>query len=280
MRVHRPATDRRHPRERVLGARREILLKFAIVGEIDSINHDVMDAIQADETFTEQVNLFAFTESLRSGTAYGNIVNAPQIIDFFTEFLGGPARGFDFRWPRFMRPGESTGVHADGPYITRGTKNVWSAWIPLGDVAMTEGTIVVLEGSHRNEHLRETYGARDADRDKIGWLSTDPPKIRRQLGGRWLSTDFEAGDLLLFGMHLVHASIENTSPIRRCRLSSDTRYQLVADDLDARWNGGNPQPHGGARRVFLPGRSFGNNRNRDFDEEWKDVDERGRLLVR
>lgn len=263
-------------RETVLAARREILLKFAIVGEIDSINHDVMDAIQADQTFIDKVNLFAFTESLRSGLAYGNVVEAPDLIGFFSEFLGGPARGFDFRWPRFMRPGEGSGIHADGPYITRGTRNVWSAWIPLGDIAMVEGTLVVLEGSHLNEHLRSTYGSLDADEERLGWFSTDPVECQRSLGGRWLSTDFRAGDVLMFGPYLIHASLDNNSPQRRCRLSSDTRYLLVGDKLDERWNGGEMNPHGGPPRVFLPGRPVGNN-NRDFQDEWKYVDRLGRL---
>ncbi|MDQ1738744.1 MAG: hypothetical protein QOE53_396, partial [Pseudonocardiales bacterium] len=200
-----------------------------------------------------------------------------ELLDFFTDFLGGPARSFDFRWPRFMRLGEATGIHCDGPYITRGTRNVWSAWIPLGDVVLSNGPIMILERSHQNEDLRQSYGLRDADRDKLGWLSSDPVGTRRRLGGRWLSADFRAGDVLLFGPDLVHASLDNNSPERRCRLSSDTRYQLATDPLDHRYNG--PQsnnPHGGRPRAFLPGKAGLN--NKDFTDEWKPVDERGRLL--
>ncbi|MCB0154323.1 MAG: hypothetical protein KDF65_05955, partial [Anaerolineae bacterium] len=58
------------PRETVLEARREILLKYATIGEIDGINHPVMEAIQSSRTFVDQVNLRAFTESVRSGLAY------------------------------------------------------------------------------------------------------------------------------------------------------------------------------------------------------------------
>lgn len=269
-------------RDSVLAARQEILFKFAIVGEIDSINHPLMDGIQSAESFIDQVNLIAFTESLRSGMAYSQVVEAPELMRFFDDFLGGPARGFDFRWPRFMRHGEATGIHADGPYITRGTTNVWSAWIPLGDIAPHEGALMVLEGTHKNEQLRRFYGTRDADRDKIGWLSTDPVGLRSRLGGRWLTTHFQAGDVLVFGPYLVHASLDNNSPERRCRLSSDTRYLLAGDALDPRWNGGVGNPHGGRPRVFLPGRNGANGRdsnNKDFQEEWKDVDTRGRLLV-
>jgi Aspartyl/Asparaginyl beta-hydroxylase/Phytanoyl-CoA dioxygenase (PhyH)/L-proline 3-hydroxylase, C-terminal len=267
-------------RDAVLAARREILTKFAIVDEIDAIDHDVMDGIRSRHSAIDKVNLFALTESLRSGMAYGNVVEAPRLMSFFSSFLGGPVRSFDFRWPRLMRPGDYTGIHCDGPYITRGTRNVWSVWMPLGDVPMVEGALMVLEGSHRNEQLRASYGSLDADRDKMGWLSNDPVALQAELGGRWLSTDFEAGDVLIFGPYLVHGSLDNNSPEGRCRLSSDTRYQLVGDALDARWNGGNPNPHGGRPRVFLPGAGPRDENNRDFQDEWKDVDERGRLVVR
>lgn len=264
-------------RDTVLAAREEILYKFAVVGEIDSINHPLMDGVLAQDSYLGLVNAVAFTESLRRGIGYSDVVAAPRLLDFFGAFLGGPARAFDFRWPRFMRLGDATGIHCDGPYITRGTRNVWSAWIPLGDVPISNGPIMVLEGSHLSETLRTSYLNRDADRDKLGWLSDDPRALRRQLGGRWLSTDFHAGDVLVFGPDLVHASLDNNSPQGRCRLSSDTRYQLASDPLDERYNGSDTSnPHGGAPRVFLPGRTGGDNAN--FEDEWKPVDERGRLL--
>jgi ectoine hydroxylase-related dioxygenase (phytanoyl-CoA dioxygenase family) len=270
-------------RDAVLAAREEILFKFAIAGEIDAINHPLMDGVQSSHSFIDQVNLIAFTESLRSGMAYSRVVIAPEIMRFFDGFLGGPSRSFDFRWPRFMRQGEATGIHCDGPYITRGTTNVWSAWIPLGDIAPHEGALMILDGTHKNEQLRRSYGTRDADRDKIGWLSSDPAGLRRRLGGRWLSASFRAGDVLIFGPYLVHASLDNNAAERRCRLSSDTRYLLRTDALDPRWNGGVSNPHGGRPRVFLPGvnglaNDSGN--NKDFQEEWKEVDDFGRLMAR
>jgi hypothetical protein len=265
-------------RETVLEARREILLKFATIGEIDSINHPLLDGIQSEQTFVDCVNLIAFTESVRTGLAYRNVVDHPELMRFFEDFLGSPVRSFDFRWVRLMRPGEASGIHCDGPYVTRGTTNLWSAWIPIGDLKRTEGALIVLEGSHKNERLRNSYGRRDADREKIGWLSSDPPRLRRTLGGRWLTTDFSAGDVLVFGMYLAHGSLDNNSPEGRCRLSSDTRYQLASDPLDERWNGdGISNPHGGSQKVFLPGRPRGEN-NKEFGDEWKEVDELGRLL--
>ena len=262
--------------ELVLAARREILLKYAIIGEVDSTDHPLIDGILQEPSYVDQVNLLAFAESVRTGKAYLDLVLNDKLLSFYAQFLGGPVGCFSFKWPRFVRPGEGTGTHCDVVYVGRGTRNLWSSWIPIGDVPRIEGGLVMLEGSHRATQLRDYWG-KDADRDKVGWLSDDPLELHRSLGGRWLTADFEAGDVLCFSVYLAHASLDNNSPVRRCRLASDTRYQLASEAFDERWNGDITNPHGGPQRVFLPGLRKANN-NREFEEEWKRVDGRGRLL--
>jgi len=264
-------------RQAVLDARSEILLKYAIIGEIDSIRHPVMDAIEQRNSSITQVNMLAFNESVRTGKAYEHVILHPALIAFYEAFMGGPVQTFDFKWPRFVRPGEGTGIHADIVYVGRGTRNLWSSWIPLGDVPREEGSLVVLEGSHQSPKLRN-YWNKDADRDHIGWLSENPLQLQENLGGRWLTTDFRAGDVLCFSPRLVHASLDNRSPVGRCRLSSDSRYLLVGEALDDRWNGDISNPHGGPQKAFVPGLSR-MNQNKEFEEEWKRVDEYGRLVL-
>lgn len=260
----------------VLEARREILLKYAVVGEIDAIEHPLMEGVYGSDSAIDKINLFAFTESVRSGQAYEAVVQHPGLVGTLERLLGGVARCFDFKWPRLVRPGETCGLHCDSPYVNRGSKRVLTSWIPLGDLPREEGALIILEGSHANDWMRERYGDKDADRDKLGWLSTNPITLQRKLGGRWLTTDYRAGDVLIFSMYLVHGALDNRSPKGRCRLTSDTRYQLASEALDERWNGERPELHGG-RRVFLPG--LGHWKNQDFQDEWKAVDERGRLLM-
>ena len=122
----------------------------------------------------------------------------------------------------------------------------------------------------------QVFAKKDADKEKIGWLSTDPRKLQERFGGRWLSTDFKAGDMLCFTMHTLHGALDNNSPIKRCRLTSDTRYQPASEPIDERWNGANPEAHG-YDKVFLPGLGAWN--NQEFQDEWKKVDELGRLLL-
>ncbi len=264
-----------HPQV-VLRARREILLKYATIGEIDAINHPVMEAIRSNQSFVDKVNLRAFTESVRTGLGYEAVVLNPSLFAFLSSLLGGEIRPYDFRWPRFVRPGEGCGFHYDGPYMNRGTDKVVTTWIPLGRVRRQEGALIILEDSHKSEVLLQGYAKRDADREKISWLATDPIKLQNKLGGRWLTTDFQPGDVLCFGMHMLHGALDNNSPEGRCRLTSDTRYQLASEPYDERWNGPNPEAHG-YDKVFMPGLGQWNNRN--FQDEWKRVDEFGRLII-
>ncbi len=260
----------------VLEARREVLLKFAILGEVDD-RESLMDAIEGCRGAVRSANLRAFSESVRTGHWFLRVTDAPELLALHEALLDGPIRSFDFRWPRLARPGEGCGFHCDGPYMARGTdvRRIFSSWIPLGGVARIEGALILLEESHRNQALHAGYLKMDADRDGLEWLDSDPVRVQKQYGERWLTTDFEAGDVLCFTMHTLHGALDNKSPVRRCRLSSDTRYQRVDELANPRWNGETIIAHGD-RRVFYPGLGAWN--NADFQDEWKRVDEHGRLL--
>ena len=256
-------------------AREEILLKYAIIGEI-SQNHPYEQAIYNADNALREVNLRAFTQSVRDGQAYRNVVLADSLLNIHQHLLGGEVRAFDFRWPRLARPGEGCGIHCDGPYMNRATEDIYSSWIPLGTIDRHEGALMVLERGPDHRKWLGSYLERDADRDNLEWLSTDPEQLRSSVNARWLSTDFKPGDVLCFRMDTVHAALDNMSETGRCRLSSDSRYQLAAEPADTRWNGENPEAHG-HDKVFFPG--LGNWNNANFQDEWKTVDRNGRLVL-
>ena len=262
--------------EVVLAARHEILLKYAILGEIDD-RHPIDDAIAGDGAGVRTANLRAFSESVRTGSAYLRVTDAPEVLAVHEALLEGPVRSFDMRWPRFVRPGEGCGFHCDGPYMNRGTDRIYSSWIPLGRVDREEGALIILEDSHRSQKLHEGYLQADADRDGLTWLADDPIAVQADYGARWLTTEFRPGDVLCFTMETLHGALDNRSPAGRCRLSSDSRYQRIDEPADSRWNGDGFEGHGG-RRVFYPG--LGRWDNDDFQDEWKDVDEMGRMVLR
>lgn len=264
------------PEAMVLAAREEVLGKYAVLGEIDD-RHPILDGIAGDQGGVRTANLRAFSRSVRSGHHYLAVTDHPDVLAVMGALVGGEARSYDFRWPRLVRPGEGCGFHCDGPYMSRGTDRLFSAWIPLGAIEPHEGGLVILEGSHRNQELADGYLQRDADVDDLVWLDDDPVAVQQRYGRRWLTASFRPGDVLCFTMATLHGALDNRSPIGRCRLSSDTRYQNVDDAFDPRWNGDEIEGHGGSR-VFYPG--LGRWNNADFQDEWKDVDEHGRLRLR
>ncbi|GAA6143179.1 hypothetical protein NBRC116584_29970 [Hydrogenophaga sp. 5NK40-0174] len=140
----------------------------------------------------------------------------------------------------------------------------------------------MLQGSHRNAALDDYFNT-DAANQRLGWLERDPGALQERVGGQWLTTNFEPGDVLSFCGRTVHGALDNNHPDGVCRLSSDTRYQLADDARDNRWFGDVSNPYGEdyekGRRVFYPGMVTLANGNSDLKEEWKPVDEEGRLVL-
>lgn len=186
-----------------------------------------------------------------------------RLLGFFSRFLGGPVRHFDFIWFRSKGPGLGSPIHCDLVYMGRGTHNLFTAWVPLGDVDLQMGGLLVLEESHKKaDHLRhylnrdvDTYctnkdDAADYASGKKWWdgtLSKNAQTLHESLGGRWLTAEkFRMGDVLLFNMTLVHGSLDNKTD--RMRLSTDTRYQLAAEPVDQRWVGEFPPGHATSMR--------------------------------
>ena len=71
---------------------------------------------------------------------------------------------------------------------------------------------------------------------------------------RLLSTDFEAGDVVVFSGFTLHGSLDNNSPDERVRLSCDVRYQPAADPhTDERYFGVDPKGSKGGGYADMRG---------------------------
>ncbi|MBD1942101.1 phytanoyl-CoA dioxygenase family protein, partial [Coleofasciculus sp. FACHB-712] len=192
--------------------------------------------------------------------AIKKLLYSGRMMEFYQVFLGGDVRPFDYTWLRAVAPGHGTYAHCDIVYMGRGTHDLYTTWTPLGDVSLEMGGLIILENSHRLERIKNDYGRKDVDSycynrktaqlyasgEKWwnGALSKNPVSLRKKYGGRWLTADFKAGDVLIFGMFTIHASLDNHS--QRIRLSSDSRYQLASEPVDERWVGSNPVGHSAA----------------------------------
>lgn len=170
------------------------------------------------------------------------VLESTRLFEFFRDLFGEEARTYEYKWMRAVGNEGFTGCHYDVVYMGRGSERVHTVWIPIADIPVHQGTLAICEGSHRMpefERLRQTYGKLDVDRDRAeGWFSEDPREILDKFGGHWITSDFQAGDVLTFGLYTLHASTTNTTD--RYRLSCDVRYQPASDPVDERWVGKMP----------------------------------------
>lgn len=172
------------------------------------------------------------------------VLESPRLFELYRGLMGADVITFDYKWLRAVGNEQFTGAHMDEVYMGRGSKRLMTAWIPFGDIPVEQGTLAICEGSHRLEgfaKLRETYGRSDVDIDGFrGWF-TDDPRVITAYGGRWLTNDVAAGDLITFGLWTFHASTTNTTD--KWRLSCDVRYQPADEPADERWVGKTPKAH-------------------------------------
>ncbi|CAK9008425.1 unnamed protein product [Durusdinium trenchii] len=132
-----------------------------------------------------------------------------------------------YKWLRAVPPKAFTGPHMDRAYVGAGPR--LTAWIPLGDVRCGQeelGALCWVPGSHRDPQITERFKDYDragSDGERSGWLASDPAALALPSGCHWESTHFDAGDVAVFGMDLLHTTLPNGQ--NSFRLSCDTRWQ-------------------------------------------------------
>ena len=258
-------------RQAVIEARREVAHRLAAAGLLDD-SHPAEACIAAPG---KGVGFMA--ELARDNPALDAVLYDGRMMEFYRGFFDGPVRHYDFTWFRAKSPGgNGTQPHYDVVYMGRGTHQLRTSWTPLSDMSLDMGGLLILEGSHQQEELISTYGRQDVDRycendpetvrlietarqggrdltgeergqaqwqsPTFGSYSSDAAATRRELGGRWLTSEYRMGDLLVFSMYTMHASPDNHTD--QIRLSSDSRYQLATESVDDRWIGAEPAGHG------------------------------------
>lgn len=168
------------------------------------------------------------------------VLESQELFNFFEGYFGEPALTFNYKWLRAVGNEQYTGAHMDFVYMGQGSSRLHTVWIPFGDIEVEQGTLAMCVASNHLDSfskIRSTYGRMDVDRDQTeGWFSKDPLEIVEKFGGRWVTGNFAAGDVIIFGMHTMHASTTNLT--NRFRLSCDVRFQPASDPADARWMAG------------------------------------------
>lgn len=251
-------------RDQVAAARLEICRRLANMGYLDE-RYPIIEAIPTHDKICgfDPPALTMDNEPLM------RLLYAGRMITFYESLLGGPVSHFDYTWFRTLNPNcPATCPHCDVVYMGRGTHNLYTSWTPIGDAPIEDGPLCIMQGSHRVQKLHDHYCRTDVDTvcrnrksgdgqhrlqsPNFGRLSNNPPRLRKNLGLPFLTTDFKAGDLLVFSIFTIHCGLDNVG--KRIRMSSDSRYQLACEAQDERWisiGGKPPIAHGEHARQEL-----------------------------
>jgi hypothetical protein len=231
-----------HDPQVVLKARQTIIKHMQDQTQCIGANAPMIDAVIA--TNSKAPNMMG-QQAITHHPDVKAVLEGQRVFDFFDTYFSQRSLTFDYKWLRAVGNKAGTPAHYDFVYMGRGSEQLHTIWTPFGRLAPEQGTLAMLVGSHNLpsfEKLRNTYGKSDVDRDATsGHFTNDLLGIAREFGGQWQTTTFEPGDVILFGMHAMHASTTNTT--NQWRISCDTRFQPAADDVDERWVGKNPMGH-------------------------------------
>ncbi|KAJ3031029.1 UNVERIFIED_CONTAM: hypothetical protein HDU68_006867 [Siphonaria sp. JEL0065] len=207
----------------------------------------------------------AFSEQVANATAHQNIVRliskllegstttpAPETDEAGSKAKTPPPHykfpgvtQIPYSWLRAVSMDKCTGPHMDRVYLGAGSQNILTVWMPLTDVPILRGSLCVASKSHASEKMRgfrEKYGSVPAGRDGTdsGWVTQFPDQIEELYGigraaeggeepGRieWVTRDFEMGDVVIFGLDLLHMTLNNVT--NSWRVSCETRWQPTGD---------------------------------------------------
>ena len=183
-------------KEKVLKARQSVI---EIANKDDVFKHstDLMDAVAGSGNPGGTMGNKTYTHH----SDVLSVLEGEELFHFFKNFFGSDTRTFDYKWLRFKAPNDQASEHRDNKYMTG--KRVLTCWVPFGDIPVRMGSLALKEGSHKGNI------------------------------GKWKTTDFEIGDVIIFTMRTLHCTTKNLT--RQWRISCDVRFQPAGDPIDARW---------------------------------------------
>ena len=246
----------------VAAVRRAVFTRLAEAGEIDGEPENGIYAGTSNRR--ERVDdLGRFWRDVSESWALRRMTHSRALHDLCDILLGAPCIAQDYLFLRVSNYGRKTLVHSDSGFFTRTTDQVVTVWVSFGDIPLRMGPLFVLENSHTHPRVQASIAdfdvARDTDR-KASWSET-PIELATQLSTRLLTRHMRPGDIVVFGMRILHGSFDNVDTEQRIRLSCDVRYQAKSQARDPRYFGPDPGGTTGAGYGELVGAI-------PLDEEW------------
>jgi len=171
-------------------------------------------------------------QRILAAPGFNSIPFVSPLADLMAQILGPMGFCYPLKIPRIVYPADlvprqpGNFVHKDYGAV----QDMFTCWVPFGDVPRTLGGLAVRPGSHHSDRVR--------------------PRPLNHLGPGWKSTDYEAGDVLVFHCLTTHAALPNRAA--RLRFSGEYRWQLADQPAPRRMVIG---PHGHEIGSRLFGRS-------------------------
>ena len=164
-------------RRDVLAARAELCDRLFKSGVLDPARPPMEGVVATGKTINPAATGPFMPILARNNPPLDKVLHDGPMMAFYEFFLGGPVRHYDYTWFRAKQPGTHTATtpHCDIVYMGRGTKALYTSWTPFSDVPYEMGGLMVLEGSHKNQALKQGYGQTDVD----AFCENDGPTARQ-----------------------------------------------------------------------------------------------------
>lgn len=151
---------------------------------------------------------------------FHELAHHPAVTTLMAAILDDPLLVHPRKIARTSLPkdDEYTPPHQDYRLI-QGSVDTLTCWVPLGDCPASLGSLRMLKGSHLD-------GLVEADPGKgPGGLQVEVEDD----DARWCTTDFRAGDAIVFTSLTVHGALRNNED--HLRFSADFRYQSLLEPV-------------------------------------------------
>jgi hypothetical protein len=138
---------------------------------------------------------------------FNRIPFTTPLADLMAQILGPEGFCYPLKLPRVVYPASMV-AKQPGNYIHKdygAVQDMFTCWVPLGDVPRTLGGLALEPGSQHRAAVR--------------------PRPLDSLPRGWLTTDYRAGDALVFHCLTTHAALANME--QRIRFSAEYRWQLA-----------------------------------------------------
>ena len=238
---------------------------FEKLKNVDELEDPFTEGIWSGRSKRDELhkNRGVFWEKVSNTKSLRKITNGNNLKSVFSRIFGISSIGFDFIFLRAVSGGKFTHMHCDAGFFTRKTQKVLTCWLVFTDITMDKGPLFIIEGSHKFSDIKTKYKGFDVDIHKHmkATIDTNPITFAQERNTKILTTQFNPGDALIFGMYTVHGTFENYANDKKIRLTCDIRFQPNNELRDPRYFGPNPTGTTGAGYGEL-------NSARPLNEDW------------